>query len=320
MNKNSVEVSVFFVAYNEEKYISKALDSILCQKTTFRFEIICHDDASKDNTPNIILEYSKKYDNIVPILQKENQCQKGLNITLEFMYKVAHGKYIAYCDGDDYWTDPYKLQKQYDFLENNKDYVMCLHNFLFLYETKKDKTILSSCGKKEKDFSTEEMIMWKEGIPQIGTCLFYKDLAFSRPIIFQKIGGGSNSKRAISDYPLYIYFSLIGKVHYFPSSMSIWRRRKTGTWGSEINTEKVINFYNDMIIFLTELNRYTDSKFEKTINKKNNYLEFEIAYLQQNYKKAHRLSKHIKIPFKTRLVCFIGSISKRIASTIRRIK
>ena len=316
----NIKVSVFLVVFNEEKYIRQALDSILSQKTDFAFEIICHDDASSDGTQSIILEYSKKYNNIKPILQNENQCQKGVNITLEFMYKHAKGKYIAYCDGDDYWTDPYKLQKQYDFLEKHQEYVMCLHNFSYLIESEKNAIVASKCGKKEKDLSSEEMIMWSSRIPQIGTALFRKTIAMNRPILYQKIGGSSSSKRAISDHPLYIYMSFVGKVHYFPNVMSIWRQRITGSWGSETNTSKTIFFYYDLLDFFGKLDEDTHFKYRKTISKKTNQLKFSIAYLQKDYRKAFALSMGIKIPLKSRIVCFIGCFSGKLANKIRNVK
>lgn len=86
------------------------------QKTNFPIEVLIHDDASTDGTQDIIREYEKKYPNIVkPIYQKENQYSKGVKVSLVYNYSRARGKYIALCEGDDYWTDPYKLQKQVDF-------------------------------------------------------------------------------------------------------------------------------------------------------------------------------------------------------------
>ena len=106
-------VSVICLCFNEELYIKQALESILDQKTNFTFEIICHDDASTDGTSNIIQEYAEKYpDKIVPILQEDNKVSKGEQIILKYIYPVSRGKYMAYCDGDDYWTDKNKLQKQ----------------------------------------------------------------------------------------------------------------------------------------------------------------------------------------------------------------
>ncbi len=120
-------VSISCITYNHEKYIKQCLDGFLMQKTNFDFEILIHDDASTDKTADIIREYEKKYpDKFRCIYQTENQYSKGVRgIMARFNFPRAQGKYIALCEGDDYWTDPYKLQKQVDFLENNKEYVLC---------------------------------------------------------------------------------------------------------------------------------------------------------------------------------------------------
>ena len=111
-------VSIITLTYNHEPYIRECLDGNLMQQTSFKFELLIHDDASTDNTANIIREYAAKYPNIIkPIYQTENQYSQKVPIGCTYLYPRAQGKYIALCEGDDYWTDPLKLQKQVDFLE-----------------------------------------------------------------------------------------------------------------------------------------------------------------------------------------------------------
>ncbi|MGI9249448.1 MAG: glycosyltransferase [Woeseiaceae bacterium] len=118
-------VSVCCTTYNHENYIREALDSFLLQETDFAFEIIVHDDASTDGTAEIVLEYASKYPGLFrTIIQDENQYSKGGLIYPRFVLPAARGKYIALCEGDDYWTDKTKLQKQVTFLENNPEYVI----------------------------------------------------------------------------------------------------------------------------------------------------------------------------------------------------
>ena len=123
-------VSICCLAYNHAPYIRACLDGFLKQKTDFEYEILIHDDASTDNTQEIIREYELKHPNIIkPIYQKENKFSKGVKIGLEYQYPIAKGKYIALCEGDDYWVDSNKLQKQIDFLEENEDVVYSCHRF-----------------------------------------------------------------------------------------------------------------------------------------------------------------------------------------------
>lgn len=122
------EVSIICNTYNQEKYIGQALDGFLMQKTDFPFEVLVHDDASTDGTDRIIKKYAEKHPDIIfPIYETENQWSKGISISQELQYPRVRGKYIALCEGDDYWTDPQKLQKQYAAMEANPDCNMCAH-------------------------------------------------------------------------------------------------------------------------------------------------------------------------------------------------
>lgn len=124
-------VSICCITYNHAPYIRECLDGFMMQKTKFPIEIIINDDASTDGTTEIIKEYEAQYPDIIkPIYQVENQYSKGVRgMYANFCFPRAQGKYIALCEGDDYWTDPLKLQKQVDFLESHPDYVMCSHRF-----------------------------------------------------------------------------------------------------------------------------------------------------------------------------------------------
>ncbi|MDQ3016638.1 MAG: glycosyltransferase [Bacteroidota bacterium] len=123
-------VSVSCMTYNHAPFIRQCLDPILGQQTNFPFEIVIHDDASTDGTKEIIEEYVARHPGIIfPIFQQENQYSKGIRgIPSRYNYPRCRGKYIAVCEGDDYWTDPLQLQKQVDFLEMHDDYVMTYHD------------------------------------------------------------------------------------------------------------------------------------------------------------------------------------------------
>lgn len=141
-NETQPLVSIICTTFNHENFIRESLEGFLSQKTTFPFEIIVHDDASVDNTTNIVRDFVEKYPLIVkPILQEKNQySNKDVNIWSDFTFPKAQGKYISLCEGDDYWIEELKLQKQVDFLENNPDYVITWTDFY----TKKGTELVSN--------------------------------------------------------------------------------------------------------------------------------------------------------------------------------
>jgi glycosyltransferase involved in cell wall biosynthesis len=131
---NNPLVSIIILAYNHEYYIKKCLDSVLEQKTNFEYEILLGEDESSDDTRSICIEYAEKFNDKIKLFlhSRENVIKKKGKPTgrFNFLYSLnkAKGKYIAICEGDDYWTDSLKLQKQVDFLEENKDFVYCSTN------------------------------------------------------------------------------------------------------------------------------------------------------------------------------------------------
>ncbi len=135
MENRTIKLSIMCTAYNHEKYIRQTLEGFVSQRTDFDFEAIVHDDASTDGTAAIIQEYAEKYPDIIkPIFQTVNQYSRKVNIDRDILKPKAKGVYIAYCEGDDYWTDPHKLQKQVDLLDHNPEYSATTHNCYFIDE------------------------------------------------------------------------------------------------------------------------------------------------------------------------------------------
>jgi glycosyltransferase involved in cell wall biosynthesis len=127
-SNENITVSICCLTFNHEDFIAQTLDGFLLQKTNFDFEIIVHDDCSTDGTRRVIESYQEKYPNLIrPIFQSQNQYSLGLKPIFTHVFPNAKGNYIALCEGDDYWTDPLKLQKQVDFLEANQDFAICSH-------------------------------------------------------------------------------------------------------------------------------------------------------------------------------------------------
>lgn len=160
----NIRVSICCITYNHEAYIAQAIDSFLMQKTNFKFEILIHDDASTDRTADIIREYENKYPDVIkPIYQTENQYIKGISAFRTYLYPKAQGEYIAWCEGDDFWTDENKLQRQVDFLDQNTQYIACVHKYITVNE-KCEETNEKTFGYYEsegkytlKDFEKNEL-------------------------------------------------------------------------------------------------------------------------------------------------------------------
>ncbi len=158
-------VSICCIAYNQEKFIRETLDSFLRQETNFEYEILVNDDCSTDKTAQILREYQQNYPDIFNnFYQTQNQYSQGFKPWYYVLFPEAKGKYIAICDGDDYWTDPHKLQKQIDFLEANQDFSITWCKFKYLVIEDKKTTI------KKAD--------WEGQIPQNQDIVFNFDNIF----------------------------------------------------------------------------------------------------------------------------------------------
>lgn len=264
----SVVVSVYCLAYNHEKYIRKTLDGFVNQKTSFDFEVIVHDDASIDNTACIIKEYADKYPNIIkPIFQMENQYSKGISIFNEYILPQMEGKYIAVCEGDDFWCDENKLQLQVDFLEKHREYMAYVHNSYVLDERAGDKTYFS-VRKRQGSVSLKEIIKLR-GIYQTSSLLYRKYLADIRPGNLQSLGG-------IGDFPLALWIRHNGKIWYSNRCMSVYRRNVKGSW-SERHTDNDENA-KIVIEILKRFNLETEYCYARQVNKKINRLSWDILY------------------------------------------
>lgn len=206
-------VSVVCTAYNQKDFIKDTLEGFLIQKTSFPVEIIIHDDASTDGTREIIREYEIKYPNIIiPIYQKENQYSQKTDISTKFIYPLIRGKYVALCEGDDYWTDPLKLQKQVDFLEQNKDYG--------LVYTEIDRVNREGELIDQKFFRDEPTAF----------CKTFEDYLVHAPFrapctwLFRRnLYKGNNDKYKVGDFPMLLDIVANSKIHKIEDTTAKYR-------------------------------------------------------------------------------------------------
>lgn len=237
--KSSPLVSIICTAYNHEEYIKDALEGFLMQKTDFPFEIIVHDDASTDRTAEIIKEYEKANPQLfVNIYQTENQYSKGEGDVGRIVFSAARGKYIALCEGDDYWIDPYKLQKQVDFLERNKDFAICFHNVKVLKE--KEQIVVG-------DFITRN-------VPEVTDIyeLAKGNYIHTPSVVFRNNSNAVKDFKAlvdikVGDYPLHMLNSQYGKIVKISEYMAVYRYGN-GIWSGG-------NFEDNLLSWLEMLNK-----------------------------------------------------------------
>jgi len=214
-------LSVFNWVYNHKDYIRESIESILMQKTNFKVEIIIHDDASNDGTAEIILEYQNKYPHLFNnIMHTENQWSQGKSVMTPLFEKPI-GKYIALTHGDDYWTDPLKLQKQVDFLEANEKYSLVYHPCMELKGNELEKEKLNS-SQIDRDLEIDELLLSnKIHTPSV----LFRRFKLPLPLWFKDC--------PVGDYPLWVLLGLKGKIRYIAEYMAVYRIHNTSSWSSQ---------------------------------------------------------------------------------------
>lgn len=233
-------VTIRCITYNQEKYIRQCLDGFVMQKTNFRFEAVVHDDASTDGTSDIIREYAERYPSIIkPIFETENQYSKEDGSLARIMDSQMRGRYIAICEGDDYWTSPDKLQKQVDFLESHPDYSMCFHQATRHYENSNKPDTLY-CDVEDRDYTGQELYTPVHRPPTASVLMRYSVLESDVYKVFRKMC------LSFSDIPIFLSCANCGKVRGMSENMSVYRMNAGGVTNVFNSTnDRVLKFAND---------------------------------------------------------------------------
>lgn len=283
-NTNKFLVHIVCTAYNHESFIRDSMEGFVMQKTNFPFVAIIVDDASTDKTRETILQYLKDYfaldnplvsrmedkdygqfyfaqhrDNtncfFAVILLKENHYRR--NMTRTGYYKEwSETKYKAMCEGDDYWTDPYKLQKQIDYLESHPNCMLTVHSAN--WKTGED-CYPGGCQEPfPKDYSVEELIRCGGYFFATASFVFRSSLNLDWP--------EWRKKASVGDYPLQILSGLRGDVHYLPDKMCVYRYQNDGSWShNQQNKDANKAFQKKKIEWMTLLDEETGHRYQKAI-------------------------------------------------------
>ncbi|MCG7644905.1 glycosyltransferase [Alteromonas sp. Cnat3-28] len=277
-NKDNPLVSIVCHSFQHEPYIETAIIGFLMQETTFAFEIIIHDDASTDDSPNIIQKYKSLYPNIVfPILQSENQYSKNRKPS-SFTFRRANGRYVALCEGDDYWIDPNKLQSQYEALEKNNQVNLSIHD-AFSINQESGGLVNKFPSRKAEEY----IIPFKDVFTTTGQ--FSPTASMMMRTEFVKNLPDFFFEAPIGDFFLEVLCGREG-ILYLPQKMSVYRCAAVGSWSNNVLeiVDKRINMYKKYLQSLQALEAYLSESERKLVKYKKQIIYHNLALSYANRK------------------------------------
>lgn len=221
-------VSVVCITYNHEKYIHQALDGFVKQKTNFTYEVIVADDYSTDKTAEIIAEYAKNYPEIIkPTLRTKNV---GIEKNCIEAFQKTTGKYVAFCEGDDYWTDTEKLQTQVDFMELNQGCALSFHPVKVFFEDGSKQDYIFPDQSNRKNFSSKRLL--EQNYIQSNSVMYRKQDYKKLPEVLPM------------DWYLHLYHATFGSIGFIDKTMSAYRKHSGGVWWeSDSNIDEIWKKY-----------------------------------------------------------------------------
>lgn len=267
---DEIKVSVICLAYNQEGYIRDALEGFVSQKTNFKFEVLIHDDASTDATADIIREYEAKYPNLIrAVYQTENQFSQGIAFCEKYLYPMMRGTYMAWCEGDDFWCDPYKLQKQYDYLESHPECNICVSRAVFADHDTGRCTIRPKQA-MSRMYTTEEVIMLGGLFFATATFMMRRDIYEAMPECFDT--------KYFGDWQIVIYGSMGGGCYCLQDATAVYNNKRSGshterTWK---DTEFRDTINKEALHMFERVNAYYGYKYDVAIQNRIRHYQYRI--------------------------------------------
>lgn len=276
-------LSISCITYNHEKYIKDCLEGFLKQNTDFETEILIHDDASTDNTQSIIKKYQNDYPEIIkPILQTENQYSIGQRgISIKFNVPRAQGKYIALCEGDDYWTDPLKLQKQVDFLEAHPECAFCFTRAEQEFTGTDKKNIIYPKTISSSVLSATDYL----DIPTTATCsLVFRNYPKTHGTEFTML------PHSHGDFLLYCNLLQLGKAGAIEDVTCVYRKQAGGVSFAYNSIKYLYRRANELKI---EKETFQNSQIQNAIHQKYKSIVHQLLIKYPRSEEAKAISREI---------------------------
>ncbi len=317
VSDSSIKVSILCLTFNQKAYIRDALDSFVSQITDFSYEILVHDDASDDGTREIVQEYERRFpDKFRPVYQTENQYSKGVNIFEEILVPRARGTYLAVCEGDDYWTDRKKLQKQADFLDRHPDYSACTHSTKII-NCINGRARIYHPARHSYTLKPEDVILWDRNCFQTSS-LMYRKLYAYKP---REMNAGE-----VGDYPLALWLLSQGRIYYMKEVMSVYRKMAAGSWSEKRNKmnqleakRSLVKAVNRMLCYYDD---YTGRKYSKWIRAVKRRGKTDILSAQGRYREVVRNYRDVWMRYRKRsmVLLFIRAYFPKTARLAEWVK
>jgi glycosyltransferase involved in cell wall biosynthesis len=259
-----MKLSVMMITYNHEQFISQALNSILAQRVNFDYEIVVGEDCSTDGTRKVLMDFHLRYpQRIVPLLRDKNiGALQNMGATLA----ACRGIYIALLEGDDYWTDLYKLQKQADFLDRNPTSAMCCHRVQLLDPTGQERVDVYPV-RAAGAYTIEDLL--SENFVPACSAMVRRELIGALP--------SWHSKLAMGDWPLFALVSSHGKIELMDEVMAVYRVHSGGIWSSRSSSSRL----REISRMLQVLDEHFDFKYTNTIRRTLAQYYLDLALLER---------------------------------------